>query len=117
MKQTSILTRNLAEAQERTNRQPTTVCYRLYTEEKLNLPELVGSMFAGATIFATTGLWQFGLEHTCVIEIIDTPFARQRVLDLAQVIRQMNNQTAVLYTEQPVTRFDVTRESINIGAL
>ena len=121
MKQTSILTRNLADAQEqhakRTRSASNSILYVLYTEDKENLAELVSRYFDSATIFGACGTYKGSLELAAVIEIVSTRDALQRVFDLAGDIRIANGQTSVLVTWAPVSRFDVTEESINHAAL
>lgn len=93
--------------------------YRLYTERRndANLFELVTRYFEGATITYGAGVWQGNEETAAVIEILGTVADRQRIFDLAGDIRVVNQQTSVIVTWSPVSRFDVTEAAINQGAL
>ena len=118
MKQTSSLTRNLADAQERMSGKKTeTVLFSLYTEDRPNLVQLIARYFDGATIYSAHGIWKGAIEKTTVIEIVGTFANLQRIFDLAGDIRVLNNQGSVLVTWRPVSRFDVTEASINHAAL
>ena len=74
--------------------------YRLYTETKPNLLELVSRYFPGATLIPAIGLWTGKTEDSAVIEIVATASTSdlQKVVNLAGDIRHMNAQSAVLVT-------------------
>jgi hypothetical protein len=83
------------------------VIYRLYTEDRPNLYQLVARYFGGATFTLSTGLWQGQLETSRVIEIVGTLDDLQRITDLAGDIRATNEQSGVLVTYSELKRLDV----------
>ena len=115
MKQSSWLTRKLANAQEsfsaRKHASPAVVSpsveYRLYTEFAPNLLELTSRYFKGATLYFGTGLWEGNTESSGVIEIVATEEDLQSVVFLAGDIKAVNNQQAVLVTYARVTAVTV----------
>lgn len=117
MKQESVITRKLTEAQEahadKTRQlQQTAVLYRLYTEERSNLTTLIRRYFHGATLLIGTGLYD-GLSEVCaVIEVIGTLADLQRVFDLAGDIRVANGQTSVIVTYQTVNSVNVCEPTV-----
>ena len=100
----------LAREQEQSAQTPDTqaIVYRLYTEAKDTLADIVSRYFAGATFTFTVGLWQGTPEDSTVIEIIGTRADMQSIAHLAGDIRLANNQTSVLVTWHPISRLDVT---------
>jgi hypothetical protein len=111
MKQSSWLTRKLAQAQETFAERKhaasavisPSVEYRLYTEFAPNLLELTARYFKGATLYFGTGLWEGNTESSGVIEIIATEDDLQSVVFLAGDIKHTNAQQAVLVTYARVT--------------
>ena len=103
MRQTSSLTRKLAEAQETHARQLSTVdsetvVYRLYTEDRDNLVDLTRRYFSGATFTYGVGIWQYGQEVARIIDIVGKRSDLQAIVNLAGDIRQANAQDTVLVT-------------------
>lgn len=102
----------LARAQEAhaaiESRNPSVV-YRLYTEDKPNVRELVSRYFDGATILFARGLWQGQTEDSVVIEIVALKSDLQKVVHLAGDIREVNQQTAVFMTYQTVKSLLIER--------
>lgn len=84
------------------------VVYRLYTEARMNLSDIVSRYFHGATLFYANGLWNGALESSVVIEIVGSASDLQSITHLAGDIRHANNQTAVLVTWAPVSLLLVT---------
>lgn len=108
------------------------VLYRIYTETRDNLPELVARYFDGATLISALGLWQAktiphtadtcpgrpcgaccdhvettGREDSTIVEIIGDDADLQRIVNLAGDIKHVNAQSCVLVTWSPVNRLDV----------
>ena len=75
-----------------------TALYRLYTEDKPNLTDIVSAWFTGASLFMVTGLYAGVTERGAVIEILGTDSATDRacVHGLAREIIVTNQQTEVL---------------------
>jgi hypothetical protein len=88
----------LAESQELHARAlaSSVVTYRIYTEDRLNLVELVSRYFDGATLYYTRGLWRGEVESGAVIEILGTPADLQKIMFLAGDIKHTNAQQSVL---------------------
>ena len=79
--------------------------YRLYTERKLNLRNLVTKAgFQGATIYDTSGIWEGQVEESAIIELIADPtFENQMKIGiLADTIKKVNKQDAVMLTMENV---------------
>jgi hypothetical protein len=122
MKQTSELTRNLANAQERHAGNVAGPAfntlkklYRLYTEQRLSesrVVSIIARYFEGATLTYGTGLdsrTQDARENALIIEIVSSlPDALQRVVNLAGDLRHAGNQISVLVTVQDVRTFEIT---------
>lgn len=75
--------------------------YRIYTETKPNLGEIVSRTFEGFTILKGTGYWKGQSEESSVIEImlpVDA-FEQRKVRDVARTIQSENKQQAVLVVE------------------
>lgn len=68
--------------------------YRLYTEDKGNLPEITSQYFDSFTLFDATGYWKGVEERTKVIEV--STGDRARVYELARTIKDLNKQESVL---------------------
>ena len=107
----STLRTELARKQEEHAAHP--ICYRLYTEDKANVPTLVATLFRDAAIlFHAVGLWKGETELSRVIEILGTRADLPKVRELAELIRQANHQAAVYLTHAVVEL-----ESIEGGTL
>lgn len=76
--------------------------FRIYTEYRPNIEPLTADRFEGATFYDALGLWRGQFEQSGVIEIIGTDEDRTKVLDLANVIKTENAQTAILVTVETV---------------
>jgi hypothetical protein len=92
--------------------QSNAIVYRLYTEDTEHdgdsgVSRLVTRYFAGATIYAATGLWQGATEYGLVVEIVATSADLQSIIHLAGDIKVQNHQSSVLMTWAPVSRLDV----------
>lgn len=85
----------------------TPIIYRLYTEDKVGLVQLISRYFAGASILDAIGVWQGGTELARIIEIVGVRADLQRIVDLAGDIKVANHQTSVLVTWAPVSKLDV----------
>ena len=136
MKQSSTLTRQLAQNQEthtmstgalekklrddeRNNRLFTRkTVYRIYTEDTYQTNELaaiVARYFEGATIFRDAlGLDTRaigGREPSVVVEIVSSkPDALQRIANLAGDIRSRFHQVSVLVSVAPIDTFEVVAD-------
>ncbi len=98
----------LARAQELAALAPSdSIVFRLYTEDKSNLTDLVARYFAGATLYLATGLWKGSTEQARIIEIVGTLDDLQSIVHLAGDIKERNHQSSVLITYQPIKRLDV----------
>lgn len=87
--------------------------YRLYTEQRDNLPELVCRYFSGATLLPAMGVWQRDTEKATVIEVIATTSHTDasRIEQLASDIVDTNAQQLVIILTQSarmLTRTDVS---------
>lgn len=122
MKQTSTLTRSLAQSQETYARTvPGSIVYRLYLSHEVPTPrtndiskvrEIIADTCArytdGASIYATIGLWKGAREHSTVIEIIArAPLNLEPYARLAGALRRQFDQTAVLITWGPIDTLEV----------
>jgi len=82
---------------------------RIWTED-LNLDRIkveVGHYFSAYTIFSASGVWDGTSENSLVIEILvpEGPYHNTRigyVRNIAEFIKALNNQKAVLVTRTPV---------------
>ena len=74
--------------------------YRIYTENRPNLAELVSAKFDSFTIFQGTGYWKGQAEQSAVIEILSN--ARAKAENLARTIRNLNSQESVLVVKLEV---------------
>jgi len=106
MKQTSSLTRNLAEAQEQyaaTHLYHHETLWRIYTEDVAGV-DYVGAIsryFSGATYTFSIGLWHSKRERSIVIDIVGTEADLQRVAWLATDLKREAKQESVLVTASP----------------
>lgn len=78
--------------------------YRIYTEDLWphNVFREVSRAFPGFTIFQGTGSWEGNEEPSIVIEIMAREIDAGSVLDLAERIRKLGAQNAVLVVSFPV---------------
>ena len=83
------------------------ILYRIYTEDRQNLSEIVGRYFGGFTILAAYGVYEGINESSAVIEIIASRETLQTIVHLAGDIKHRNAQSSVLVTWQNVSRLDV----------
>ena len=81
--------------------------YRLYTEDKGNVAQLVAPYFDSCTVLTATGYWRGIAEPSVVVEILGTAQDSEKVARLAEHIRVTNAQESVLVTMQPVSVVDV----------
>ena len=84
------------------------ILYRIYTERK-NLPEIESIVtqagFDGFTMLDAVGFWQGKAEYSLVLEFIteeDPQFFHTRIVQVAETIKRINAQDAVLVTSQKV---------------
>lgn len=70
--------------------------FRLYTEDRANIAELVSRHFDGASIQTVTGLWRGQTERGAVVEIVGRSDDGNRIVALATDIARTNGQTEVL---------------------
>jgi len=89
------------------------VVYRLYTETRDNLADIIARYFPGATLTHGSGIWtddangKLVFERSTVVEIVATRDDLQRIANLAGDIKHVNAQTCVLVTWSDVARLDV----------
>ena len=82
--------------------------FKIYTENK-NLDkviQLASNRFPGFTLYKTIGVWQGKAENSIVIEIVNTGERSDGSVELivhalAEDIRVLNEQDAVLVTASP----------------
>ncbi len=70
--------------------------YRLLTEERENLPDIVGRYVDGFTLSTGLGMWKDKLERSAKIDL-DAPIATVR--QIAEAIKRDNGQDAVMILE------------------
>lgn len=75
--------------------------YRLYTEDKGNLAQLVTRYFEGFTILKGTGYWKGTAEPSAIIEVLTSD--AESVRSLATLIRRYNTQETVYITRTEVS--------------
>lgn len=77
--------------------------YRIFTENKNRgkVTDLIKKYFADFTIFTAFGYWQGRGEDSLIIEIYkpDHIHVGYKIGELAKVIKELNNQDAVLVQE------------------
>ena len=84
-------------------------CYRVCTENRPPTNETVieeaNNMFACFAVYYPTGLWKGEEEEGLTIEVVleDTVHNMALVCTLAEAIKHINGQDAVLVTSYPVT--------------
>lgn len=81
--------------------------FRIYTETKDNLKEIVNTYFDSATFIEAKGLWNRTLENSTIIEIIELDDfwyhnSCAKVHNLVSRIKLDNKQEAVLVTEEKI---------------
>jgi hypothetical protein len=82
--------------------------YRLYTEDKnrTRIRQLVSTSFSSYTVYTGIGVWKDNAELSLVIEIISTELSTLSLLKhIANIIKEENQQQAVLVTRTPVEDF------------
>lgn len=129
MKQTSSLTRQMTDAQiahaEGKRAEQTApawnavkTVFHIYTEflASVDYAAIVARYFAGATLYRGIGLdsrTQADAEPAVIIEVVSSaPDALQRMVFLAGDLRVAGGQISVLLTQQPVTTFEITADSV-----
>lgn len=83
--------------------------YRIYTERKENLSEIVGRYFDGFTLFEGLGFWKGKPEKsTTVIEILATPSRKRKIHNVARDILRENKQESVIVTSESIRGTSIT---------
>jgi hypothetical protein len=79
--------------------------FRIYTEYKPNLVQIVMGNFKikNFSLSPTLGVFNGQAEESCIIEILAGEHYSPLIRDLAEYIKQTNNQKEVLVTEEPIT--------------
>lgn len=77
-----------------------TAIYRIYTEDRANLLQIVARHFSGANLQHTSGLWQGEVEAGAIVEIIGAIADAPRAVALAEDIVRENEQAEVLCVRQ-----------------
>jgi len=79
--------------------------YRIYTENKnkTEIENLIARTFTAFTVFLATGHWQGMPERSLVVEIAAHEKDYTTVAVLADEIRTLNDQDAVLIQSMPTT--------------
>jgi len=77
--------------------------FRIYTEDKnaSGIERETAKLFTGATFLTGTGLYAGETEPSRIIEIVTDESEHHAVEALAERIKKMNHQSAVLVTETP----------------
>lgn len=79
---------------------------RLYTEKKENLTELASQQFESFTLYDAIGAWKGTTENSVIIEIIanddNVDSVWHAAKGLAEIIKRINRQQAVMLTRQNV---------------
>jgi hypothetical protein len=94
--------------------QPT--LFRLYTESRENIPQLVSRYFEGFTVYRAVGYWQGQPEASDSIDILTDSSDIRSIFYLAEDIRRENAQQCVVVTwfdAQGLHRFDVTENVVS----
>lgn len=80
--------------------------YRIYTEDvnREGIIKFVSTYFTGFTVLEATGVWEGKTERSIVIEIVshDMVGGFGVLRRIAEFIKEVNGQDAVLITRQPV---------------
>ena len=87
------------------------ISWKIHTERK-NFDQIVEAVIQffpcnGANFSSSTGLWKEKLEESLVIEIIGTARYKSKIKHLANLIKTMNQQEAVLVTATELISFDL----------
>ena len=90
------------------------ILYRLYTERRDNLAELTARYFPGFTLLDGVGFWDNVHEETTIIEIIASDVVGHvvRLRELAETIRNTNNQHAVIITSHAIISETIGGDSV-----
>lgn len=72
--------------------------FRLYTERRPNLRQIVDFFVPAATFYRAKGLWHGLTEDSMVIEIVGSEADTKTVRALARAIRKASGQSSVLMT-------------------
>ena len=111
MKQTSLLTRQLADAQEKhaeRKRERGRYVYRVYTEYYENLLVLALRHLGAFTLFPPSyGGWKGKVEAAGVIEYIGSESDLDTIRELARDIKRVNEQSSVLITSAAINLEEV----------
>lgn len=78
--------------------------YRIYTEDvnRAWIVAYVGAAFQSFTLIPASGVWQYIIEQSLIIEIIGTAEDAIAVRGTAQGIKAHNKQDAVLITKSNI---------------
>jgi len=78
--------------------------YRLYTERKDNLKQLVSKYFQGFTVILAEGYWEGIGEPSAIIELVIEGTLTQviHIEAVIQDIKIVNEQQSVMVTREPV---------------
>ncbi|MDO8632239.1 MAG: hypothetical protein Q7R41_17280 [Phycisphaerales bacterium] len=110
---------------------PGMTIWKLYTERRDNLTEIVARHFDGATLTPATGLWRGKTEASMVIEIIEDdpgipenpPYtlggrrnSADRIAALARDIATTNAQESVLVSRSPAVVFSYDNRDYASGS-
>jgi len=119
MKQTSELTRRLAQAQEDVAALQThgdNVLFTILTEDKHNtvtMHRLTRRYFSGATFTEGEGFYEGKREDALRIDILGRRDDLQSVVNLAGDIGIANSQESVIVLQTPVTRINVVTPDVD----
>ena len=86
---------------------PKLFVYRIYTERRENLSAIVGRFFDSATLIFGSGIWQGTNEESTIIEVVGSDVDKYQVRKLADLIRLVNEQSAVLVTRSVLNNVDM----------
>jgi len=75
------------------------ITYRIYTERKPNVGEIVSQYFDGFTLIPTEGYWKGKREESVIVEVIASGPMRQKVREMAETLKEINGQESVLVVE------------------
>lgn len=89
--------------------------YRIHTEDRDNLPELMARYFGSFTLLRGTGYWDNTQEQAAVIEILAEPCDRWKVMAAADTIREVNRQESVYVTSSDVMLTDVREDQRHVA--
>lgn len=81
--------------------------YRIYTEDtsRDTIREIVSAQFESYTMIPCMGVWKGSTENTVIIEILDDEHREKDIYAVAEMIRYINHQEAVLVTRSFI-RYD-----------